>query len=76
VRFLGRSMLSTTEIAHSQGLLTIPNGLLVRPQDIMDVAPSKLLAVVSAARASRCPRWARVSVNNHKRACPSDRATP
>ena len=39
VAFVGRSMMSTTEIAHSQGLLTIPNGLLVRQQDIMDVQP-------------------------------------
>ncbi|HEY1206965.1 MAG: ribonuclease J [Bryobacteraceae bacterium] len=66
VAFLGRSMLSTTEIAHSQGLLTIPNGLLVRPQDIMDVAPSKLLAVVSGSQGEPMSALARVAVDNHK----------
>ncbi len=66
VAFLGRSMLSTTEIAHSQGLLHIPNGLLVRPQDIMDVAPSKLLAVVSGSQGEPMSALARVSVDNHK----------
>jgi len=66
VAFLGRSMLSTTEIAHSQGLLTVPNGLLVRAQDIMDVAPSKLLAVVSGSQGEPMSALARVAVNNHK----------
>ena len=47
VAFLGRSMNTTTEIAHDLGLLTIPNGILLRPQDIMQTAPSKLVAVVS-----------------------------
>ncbi len=66
VAFLGRSMLSTTEIAHAQGLLTIPNGLLVRPQDIMDVAPAKLLAVVSGSQGEPMSALARVAVDNHK----------
>jgi ribonuclease J len=66
VAFLGRSMLSTTEIAHAQGLLDIPNGLIVRPQDIMDVAPSKLLAVVSGSQGEPMSALARVAVDNHK----------
>jgi ribonuclease J len=32
----GRSMISVTEIAHSHGLLEIPDGILMRPQDVMD----------------------------------------
>src|SRR3954470_19138332 len=35
VAFLGRSMNSTTEIAHSLGLLHLPDNILLRPQDIM-----------------------------------------
>ncbi len=66
VTFLGRSMMSTTEIAHAQGLLDIPNGILVRPQDIMDIAPSKLLAVVSGSQGEPMSALARVSVDNHK----------
>ncbi len=66
VAFLGRSMLSTTEIAHSHGMLDIPNGLLLRPQDIMDVPPSKLLAVVSGSQGEPMSALSRVSVNNHK----------
>jgi len=66
VAFLGRSMMSTTEIAHSHGLLHIPNGILVRPQDIMDVQPSKLLAVVSGTQGEPMSALSRVAVDNHK----------
>src|SRR6266852_2765610 len=37
---LGRSMLSVTEISHNLGLLHVPDGILLRPQDIMSTAPS------------------------------------
>src|SRR6201994_2247478 len=47
VAFLGRSMLSVTEIAHSLGLLSIPDSILIRPQDIMQMAPDKVAVVVS-----------------------------
>ena len=42
VAFLGRSMISVTEIAHSLGLLDIPDGILLRPQDVMDAPPDKV----------------------------------
>src|SRR6476619_972468 len=37
VAFLGRSMLNVTEIAHTLGLLTVPDSILLRPQDIMQM---------------------------------------
>ncbi len=66
VAFLGRSMMSTTEIAHAHGLLDIPNGLLLRPQDIVDVAPGKLLAVVSGSQGEPMSALYRVAVDSHK----------
>src|SRR5215467_3109298 len=36
VAIVGRSMVSVTEIAHSNGLLDIPDGILLRPQDVME----------------------------------------
>jgi ribonuclease J len=66
VAFVGRSMTSTTEIAHAHGLLDIPDGILVRPQDIMDVPPAKLLAVVSGSQGEPMSALCRVSVDNHK----------
>jgi ribonuclease J len=58
--FLGRSMMSTTEIAHDLGLLTIPNGILLRPQDVMQVAPSKLVAIVSGTQGEPMSALSRV----------------
>ena len=64
--FLGRSMMSTTEIAHDLGLLTIPNGILLRPQDVMQVAPSKLVAIVSGTQGEPLSALSRVAVDKHK----------
>jgi ribonuclease J len=66
VAFLGRSMNNTTEIAHDLGLLSIPNGILLRPQDIMQTAPSKLVAVVSGTQGEPMSALSRVAVDNHK----------
>jgi ribonuclease J len=66
VAFLGRSMLTTTEIAHDLGLLTIPNGILLRPQDIMQTAPSKVAVVVSGTQGEPMSALSRVAVDNHK----------
>ncbi len=66
VAFLGRSMLATTEIAHDLGLLTIPNGILLRPQDIMQSTPSKVAVVVSGTQGEPMSAMSRVAVDNHK----------
>ncbi len=66
VGFLGRSMLSSTEIAHSLGLLDIPNGILLRPQDIQEYEPSKVVAVVSGTQGEPMSSLSRVAVNSHK----------
>jgi ribonuclease J len=64
--FLGRSMMTTTEIAHDLGLLEIPNGLLLRPQDLMTAAPGKVVAVVSGTQGEPMSAMSRVAVDNHK----------
>jgi ribonuclease J len=66
VAFFGRSMLNTTEIAHDLGLLTIPNGVLLRPQDVMQASPNKIVAVVSGTQGEPMSALSRVAVDNHK----------
>ncbi len=66
VAFLGRSMLSCTEIAHSLGLLRIPDNLLLRPQDIMSAPPHKVVCVVSGTQGEPMSAMSRVAVDNHK----------
>jgi len=66
VAFLGRSMMATTEIAHDLGLLTIPNGILLRPQDVMQSSPNKVVAIVSGTQGEPMSAMSRVAVDNHK----------
>lgn len=66
VAFLGRSMMNTTEIAHDLGLLEIPDNILLRPQDIMSVAPSKTCVVVSGTQGEPMSALSRIAVDNHK----------
>src|SRR5580700_11088626 len=66
VAFLGRSMMNTTEIAHDLGLLTVPNGILLRPQDLMQTAPNKVCAIVSGTQGEPMSAMSRVAVDNNK----------
>ena len=66
VAVFGRSMTTITEIAHSLGLLEIPDGILLRPQDAMDVAPEKVAILISGTQGEPMSALARVAVDNHK----------
>ncbi len=66
VAFLGRSMLNVTEIAHSLGLLSIPDSTLIRPQDIMQMSPERVTVVVSGTQGEPMSALSRVAVDNHK----------
>jgi ribonuclease J len=66
VAFLGRSMLNVTEIAHTLGLLQVPDGILLRPQDIMQSDPSKVCVVASGTQGEPMSALSRIAVDNHK----------
>jgi ribonuclease J len=66
VSLIGRSMNSATEIAHSLGLLEIPDGLLIRPQDTMQTPPHKLTVLISGTQGEPMSALSRVAVDNHK----------
>jgi len=66
VAVFGRSMTTVTEIAHSLGLLEIPDGILLRPQDAMDLPPDKVAILVSGTQGEPMSALARVAVDNHK----------
>src|SRR6266436_6576264 len=66
VAFLGRSMMNVTEIAHTLGLLSIPDGILLRPQDIMQLEPSKVVVVASGTQGEPMSALSRIAVDNHK----------
>src|SRR5689334_3007529 len=66
VAIVGRSMSSVSEIAHSLGLLTIPDGILIRPQDVADAAPAKVTVLISGTQGEPMSALSRVAVENHK----------
>jgi len=66
VAFLGRSINNVTEIAHSLGLLSLPDGILLRPQDIMQADPSKVVVVASGTQGEPMSALSRIAVDNHK----------
>src|SRR5579862_3483074 len=66
VAVVGRSMVSVTEIAHSLGLLDIPDGILLRAQDTMDLPPDKVAILISGTQGEPMSALARVAVDNHK----------
>jgi ribonuclease J len=66
VAVIGRSMVSVTEIAHSLGLLDIPDGILLRPQDVMEFPPHKVALLISGTQGEPMSALARVAVDNHK----------
>lgn len=66
VAFLGRSLNNVLEIAHGHGLLEIPDGILLRPQDIMTADPSKVAVLVSGTQGEPMSALARVAVDSHR----------
>src|SRR6476620_2818891 len=66
VAFLGRSMNSVKEISHGLGLLSIPDGVLLRPQDIMTAPKHKVCVVASGTQGEPMSALSRIAVDNHK----------
>src|SRR4051794_24690331 len=66
VAVIGRSMVSVTEIAHAHGLLSIPDGILLRPQDAMNLPPDKVAILISGTQGEPMSALSRVAVDNHK----------
>ena len=66
VAFVGRSMVDNVEIAHSLGYLQIPDGMVVRPQDIRSFDPKRLFVLASGSQAEPMSSLSRIAVDNHR----------
>ncbi len=66
IAFVGRSMVNNIEIAHGLGRLRIPDGMVVRPQDIRGFDPHRLVALVSGSQGEPMSALSRVAVDNHR----------
>src|SRR5690606_34719288 len=68
VALVGRSLSSANELAHELGLLRIPDGSFVRPQDLYKLQPSQRTVIVSGSQGEPLSSMARASVGAHKHA--------
>jgi ribonuclease J len=66
VGFVGRSMVDNIEIAHGLNRLRIPDGSVVRPQDIRSFDPKRLVVLASGTQAEPMSALSRVAVDNHR----------
>ena len=66
VAFVGRSMVDNVEIAHSLDLLRIPDGMVVRPQDIRGFDPKRIIVLASGSQAEPMSSLSRIAVDNHR----------
>ena len=75
VAFVGRSMVDNVEIAHSMDRLRIPDGMVVRPQDLKTFDPRKLVILASGSQAEPLSSLSRIAVNNHRMVSLDDQDT-
>jgi ribonuclease J len=66
VALIGRSLENATETAHRLGLLTIPDRILLRPEDIQGCAAKRLTAIVSGTQGEPMSALSRVAVDTHR----------
>jgi len=66
VAFVGRSMVDNVEIAHELGYLRIPDGMVVRSQDIRTFEPRKIIILASGSQAEPMSSLSRIAVDNHR----------
>ena len=66
VAFVGRSMVDNVEIAHDLEYLRIPDGMVVRSQDIRTFDPRKIIILASGSQAEPMSSLSRIAVDNHR----------
>jgi ribonuclease J len=59
-------MVDNVEIAHSMDYLRIPDGMVVRPQDIRAFDPKRIIIMASGSQAEPMSSLSRIAVDNHR----------
>ena len=66
VALIGRSLTTASELAHGLGLLRIPDGVMVRPQDLNRIPKDEQLVIVSGSQGEPMSAMSRASVGQHR----------
>jgi len=68
VCFIGRSMVSSFEIAEDLGYIQIPEGMLLHPGEMKNIPPQKVCVLISGTQGEPMSALSRAAVDNHKHA--------
>jgi ribonuclease J len=68
VAIVGRSMMTSAEIAQDLGYVDVPDGLLIHPGDIKNHAPERVCVLISGTQGEPMSALSRAAVDNHKHA--------
>jgi ribonuclease J len=68
VCFIGRSMVSSSEIAEDLGYVQIPDGLLIHPGEMKNFPPEKVCVLISGTQGEPMSALSRAAVDSHKHA--------
>jgi len=68
VAFIGRSMISSSEIAEDLGYIEIPDGLLIHPGEVKNFPANKVCVLISGTQGEPMSALSRAAVDNHKHA--------
>jgi ribonuclease J len=68
VAFIGRSMVSSAEIAEDLGYIEVPEGLLIHPGEMKNFPPEKVCVLISGTQGEPMSALSRAAVDNHKHA--------
>jgi ribonuclease J len=68
VAFIGRSMVSSAEIAEDLGYVEIPDGLLIHPGEMKNFPAEKVCVLISGTQGEPMSALSRAAVDNHKHA--------
>jgi ribonuclease J len=68
VCFIGRSMVSSSEIAEDLGYVQIPDGLQIHPGEMKNYPPEKVCVLISGTQGEPMSALSRAAVDSHKHA--------
>jgi ribonuclease J len=63
---LGRSMVNVVDVAIERGYLTIPEGMLIEPSQINELAPEKVAILCTGSQGEPLAALARLSTSNYR----------
>jgi ribonuclease J len=66
VCLVGRSLITASELAHELALLRVPDGMLVRPQDLDRLQPAECTVIISGSQGEPMSSLSQAAMGKHR----------